>query len=128
MASTNLGSIFIAPTFCVHKIKRLPAEQCVVCADARVCERARACGLFSPAFGHLPEATVVPWSLLPFKVTELLQGCLSRNERKLYPLSLDSILKIRHITLLTKVRLVKAMVFSVVMYGCESWTTKKAER
>ena len=83
----------------------------MVCADARVCERARACGLFSPAFGHLPEATVVPWSLLPFKVTELLQGCLSRNERKLYPLSLDSILKIRHITLLTKVRLVKAMVF-----------------
>ena len=39
----------------------------------------------------------------------------------------DSILKSRHITLLTKVRLVKAMVFPVVMYECESWTTKKAE-
>ena len=40
----------------------------------------------------------------------------------------DSILKSRDITLSTKVRLVKAMVFPVVMYGCESWTIKKAER
>ena len=40
---------------------------------------------------------------------------------------LDSILKSRDITLSTKVRLVKAMVFPVVMYGCESWTIKKAE-
>ena len=42
--------------------------------------------------------------------------------------NLDSILKSRDITLPTKVRLVKAMVFPVVMYGCESWTPKKAER
>ena len=42
--------------------------------------------------------------------------------------NLDSILKSRDITLPTKVRLVKAMVFPVVMYGCESWTIKKAER
>ena len=41
---------------------------------------------------------------------------------------LDSILKSRDITLPTKVRLVKAMVFPAVMYGCESWTVKKAER
>ena len=41
--------------------------------------------------------------------------------------NLDSIFKIRDITLLTKVRLVKATVFPVVMYGCESWTVKKAE-
>ena len=41
--------------------------------------------------------------------------------------NLDSILKSRDITLLTKVRLVKAMVFPVVMYGCESWYIKKAE-
>ena len=41
--------------------------------------------------------------------------------------NLDSILKSRDITLLTKVRLVKAMVFPVVMYGCEIWTIKKAE-
>ena len=42
--------------------------------------------------------------------------------------NLDSILKSRDITLPTKVRLVKAMAFPVVMYGCESWTVKKAER
>ena len=42
--------------------------------------------------------------------------------------SLDSILKSRDITLPTKVHLVKAMVFPVVMYGCDSWTVKKAER
>ena len=41
--------------------------------------------------------------------------------------NLDNILKSRDITLLTKVHLVKAMVFPVVMYGCESWTVKKAE-
>ena len=41
--------------------------------------------------------------------------------------NLDSILKSRYITLPTKVHLVKAMVFPVVMYGCESWTVKKAE-
>ena len=42
--------------------------------------------------------------------------------------NLDSLLKSRNIVLLTKVHLVKAMVFPVVMYGCESWTIKKAER
>ena len=42
--------------------------------------------------------------------------------------NLDSILKSRDITFSTKVRLVKAMVFPVVMYGCEGWTIKKAER
>ena len=42
--------------------------------------------------------------------------------------NLDSIFKSRDITLLTKVHLVKVMVFPVVMYGCKSWTVKKAER
>ena len=42
--------------------------------------------------------------------------------------NLESIFKSRDITLLTKVRLVKAMFFPVVMYGCESWSVKKAER
>ena len=42
-------------------------------------------------------------------------------------INVDSILKSRDITLSTKVRLVKAMVFPVVMYGCESWTLRKAE-
>ena len=47
--------------------------------------------------------------------------------RRKVMINLDSILKSRDITLPTKVRLVKAMVFPVVMYGCESWTVKKAE-
>ena len=42
--------------------------------------------------------------------------------------NLDRVLKSREITLLTKIRIVKAMIFPVVMYGCESWTVKKAER
>ena len=41
--------------------------------------------------------------------------------------NIDSVLKSRDITLPTKVRIVKAMVFPIVMYGCESWTIKKAE-
>ena len=49
---------------------------------------------------------------------------LGRKARR----NLDSILKSRDITLLTEICLVKAMVFPVVMYGCESWTIKKAER
>ena len=58
--------------------------------------------------------------------------CNHENERRLLlgrklMTNLDSILKSRDITLSTKVRLVKAMVFPVVVYGCESWTVKKAE-
>ena len=58
--------------------------------------------------------------------------CSHETKRGLLPgrkvmANLDSILKSRDITLSTKVRLVKAMVFPVVMYGCESWTTEKAE-
>ena len=58
--------------------------------------------------------------------------CSHENKRRLFigrkvMTNLDSILKSRDITLPTKVRLVKAMVFPVVMYGCESWTMKKAE-
>ena len=61
-------------------------------------------------------------------------GDCNHEIKRLLPLgrkvmtNLDSILKSRDITLPTKVRLVKAMVFPVVMYGCESWTMKKAER
>ena len=47
--------------------------------------------------------------------------------RRKYLTNLDSIIKSKHITLPTKVRLVKAMVFLVVMYGCESWTIKEVE-
>ena len=55
-----------------------------------------------------------------------IQRCLLRGRKVLT--NLDSIFKSRHITLPTKVRLVKAMVFPMVIYGCESWTVKKAER
>ena len=61
------------------------------------------------------------WWLQPWNKRRLLLG------RKVMT-NLDSIFKSRDITLLTKVRLVKAMVFPVVMYGCESWTVKKAGR
>ena len=59
--------------------------------------------------------------------------CSHENKRQLLlgrkvMTNLDSILKSRDITLSTKVRLVKAMVFPVVIHGCESWTIKKAER
>ena len=55
-----------------------------------------------------------------------IKKCLSLGGKVMT--NLDSIFKSRDITLPNKVRLVKAMVFPVVMYGCESWTVKKAER
>ena len=54
-----------------------------------------------------------------------IKRCLLLGKKVM--INLDSILKSRDITLPTKVHLVKAMVFPVVMYGCESWTVKKAE-
>ena len=75
--------------------------------------------------------TVTDWIFLGFKITA---DGHSSHEIKRYLLlgrkamtNLDSVLKSRDITLLTKVHLVKAMVFPVVMCGCESWTVKKAE-
>ena len=75
--------------------------------------------------------TVKDFIFLGSKITEdgdcshEIKRCLLLGRK--YMSNLDSILKSRDITLLTKVRLVKAMVFPVVMYGCESWTVKKAE-
>ena len=75
--------------------------------------------------------TVVDFILGGSKVTadgdcsHEIEGCLLFGRKVMT--NLDSILKSRDITLPTKVHLVKAMVFSVVMYGCESWTVKKAE-
>ena len=57
--------------------------------------------------------------------THEIKRCLLLGRKVLT--NLDSILKSRDITLPTKIRLVKAMVFPVVMYGCQSWTIKKAE-
>ena len=75
--------------------------------------------------------TVIDFILLGSKITS--DGDCSHEIKRCSPLggkamiNLDSILKSRDITLLTNVHLVKAMVFPVVMYGCESWTIKKAE-
>ena len=75
--------------------------------------------------------TVTDFIFLGFKITT--DGdCSHEIKRRLLlgrkaMTNLDSILKSRDITLSTKFRLVKAMVFPVVMYGCESWTIKKAE-
>ena len=75
--------------------------------------------------------TVTDFLFLGSKITA--DGDCSREIKRRFLLgrkvmnNLDSILKSRDITLPTKVRLVKAMVFLVVMYGCESWTIKKAE-
>ena len=75
--------------------------------------------------------TVTDFSFLGSKITADVD-CSHEIKRHLLlgrkiMTNLDSILKSRDITLLTKIRLVKAMVFPVVMYGCESWTIKKAE-
>ena len=75
--------------------------------------------------------TVTDFIFWGFKITadgdysHEIRRCLLLGRKTMS--KLDSILKNRDITLLTKVHLVKAMVFPVVMYGCESWTIKKAE-
>ena len=76
--------------------------------------------------------TVRDFIFLSFKITSdgdyshEIKICLLHGRKVLT--NLDSILKSRDTTLLTKVHLVKAMVFPVVKYGCESWAIKKAER
>ena len=76
--------------------------------------------------------TMTDFIFLTPKITE--DGDCSRDIKRCLLLgrksvtNLDSLLKSRHITLLTKIHLVKAMISPVVMYGCESWTIKKAER
>ena len=69
------------------------------------------CSLLGSSIHGIFQARVLEWGAIAFSMTNL-----------------DSILKSRDITLPTKVHRVKAMVFPVVMYGCESWTVKKAER
>ena len=66
------------------------------------------CSLPGSSVHGVFQARVLEWVAIAFSMTNL-----------------DSVLKSRHITLLTKVCLVKAMVFPVVMYGCKSWTIKK---
>ena len=68
------------------------------------------CSLPGSSVPGIFQARVLEWGAIAFSVTNL-----------------DSILKSRDITMQAKVRLVKAMVFPVVVYGCENWTIKKAE-
>ena len=75
-------------------------------------------------FFWAPKSLQMVTAVMKLKDAYSLEGKLGR---KVMLSNLDSILKSRDITLSTKVRLVKAMVFPVVMYGCESWTIKKAE-
>ena len=76
--------------------------------------------------------TVTDFIFLGFKIT--VDGDFSHEIKRCFLLGrksmtkLDNILKTRDISLLTKVHLVKGLIFPVVMYGCESWTTKKAEQ
>ena len=76
--------------------------------------------------------TVTDFVFLGFKITadgdcsHDIKRCLLLGRKAMT--NLDNILKSRDITFPTKVRLVKAMVFPIVMYGCESWIIKKAER
>ena len=78
------------------------------------------------------DVETVPDFILGFKITadadcsHEIKRCLLLRRKVMT--NLDSILKSRDITLPTKVHLVKAIVFPIVMYGCESWTIKKAER
>ena len=87
--------------------------------------------LFHWLSGHHPFLGFSP-PHLPFTVSFVMPPTPRKIQRHLLlgrkaMTNLDSILKSRDITLSTKVCLVKAMVFLVVMYGCESWTIKKAE-
>ena len=75
--------------------------------------------------------TVTDFIILGSKITAdgdcslEIKGCLLLGRKSMT--NLDIVLKSRDITLATKVHIVKAMVFPIVMYGCESWTIKKAE-
>ena len=75
--------------------------------------------------------TVTEFIFLGSKITVMvtaiheIKGCLLLRRKAV--INLDSILKSRDITLPTKIQIVKALFFPVVMYGCESWTVKKAE-
>ena len=87
----------------------------------------------TPMSRHFLGGPVVKNSMFPMQgaqvqslIRELDPTCC-QTWKKSYDHNIDSILKSRDITLPTKVCLVKAMVFPVVMYGCESWTIKKAE-
>ena len=77
------------------------------------------CQICVCVWGGVPKSLQMVTAAMKLKDTYSLEGKFMTN--------LDSIFKSRDVTLPTKVHLVKAMIFPVVMYGCESWTVKKAE-
>ena len=87
-------------------------------------EGAQSCPTLSDPMDCSPPGSSV---LGIFQARVLEWGAIAFSGRKVMT-NLDSIFKSRDITLPTKVRVAKAMVFPVVMYGCESWTVKKAEQ
>ena len=88
-----------------EKSEREVAQSCPTLSDPMDCS------LPGSSVPGIFQARVLEWGAIAFSMTNL-----------------DNVLKSRDVTLPTKVRLVKAMVFPMVMYGCESWTVKKAER
>ena len=113
------GSKITADGDCSHEIKRrlLLGRKVMTNLDAAAAKSPQLClTLCDPIDGSLP-GSLIP-GILPARTLEWVAISFS---------NLDSILQSRDITLLTKVHLVKAMVFPVVMYGCESWTVKNAE-
>ena len=96
------------------------------------CDRFSSLGLWSHHFMAYRWETMTDFIFLGSKITadgdcsHEIERCLLLGRKAMT--NLDSILKSRDITLPTKVHLVKALVFPVVMYGCESWTVRKAER
>ena len=92
-------------------------------SDNSECRTAATLGNKSAPFGIKLPYSILLWIQLFMFFSDQLPSVTNYD---IYD-NLDSILKSRHITLLTKVHLVKAMVFPVVMYECESWTIKKAE-
>ena len=89
----------------MHESESEVAQSCPTPSDPMDCSPP------GPSVHGTFQAGALEWGAIAFSMTNL-----------------DSILKSRDITLPTKVHRVKAMVFPVVMYGCESWTVKKAER
>ena len=135
------GSKITADGDCSHEIKRrlLLGRKVITNLESEV---AQSCPtLCNPVDCSLPGSSVHGfsrqeyWSGLPFPSPgdlpnpgiEPRSPTLEVDASTSEPPNLDSILKSRDITLLAKVHLVKAMVFPVVVYGCDSWTIKKAE-
>ena len=77
-------------------------------------------------FFWAPKSLQMVTAAMKFDCSQTIKRCLLLGRKAMA--NLDSILKTRDITFPTKIGMVKAMVFPVVMYGCESWTIKKAER